>query len=299
MTIPSALLNALALGLYIPAAVCYAAMLFLRVPVGAAGIARPAPNSRMGRFGLSLLVMGMIAQFGAIGAWCLIVRRSPFASEYGTLTILAWIIAAAVAYCDIRFRLPAVGAAAVPVCCLVLFVGMLYLHSPVADTAMLKNRIVSMHVLAILASFALFALAFGCASLYLLQNRILKAHRSGGALRRLPPLATLDNLAYHAVAYALPLLTLGLTLGIAYIYSGAIKVPPAVWLTDPHNIVAFATWLLYVVYLAARLGLGWQGVRLQYILVAGLAVTLTLYIVPTSSHRFASSRLTYRTQGYR
>ena len=288
MTIPSALLNILALGLYIPAAVCYAAILFLRVPAGAGAIVRLSPTSRVGRCGLLLLLIGIVAQFAAIGQWCLMVHRSPFASEYGTLSVLAWTIAIGVAICDLRFRLPAVGVAAVPVCCLVLFLGMLHLRAPVADATLLKSRVVSLHVLAILASYALFALAFGCASLYLLQNRILKAHRTGNALRRLPSLGTLDNVAYHAVAYALPLLTLGLTLGIAYIYSGALHGPRAPWLTDIHNLVAFATWLLYVVYLGARLGLKWQGVRLQYILVLGLVMALTLYIVPTSTHRFAS-----------
>jgi len=300
VTYPSALLNAGALALYIPASVCYAGMLFLRAPAAlvpratsAPGV-RPAPasrqaqNSRVGRVGLALLAFGMVLQFAAIGTWCVLIRRSPFASEYGTLSVLAWIIACMVVVCDLRFRLPAVGAVAIPIGCLALFLGMLYLRAPVADTAVLKNRIVSIHVLAILASYALFAVAFGCASLYLLQNRILKGHRGGGSLRRLPPLATLDNVAYHAVAYALPLLTLGLALGIAYVYSGAIRAPQLAWLTDPHNVVAFATWLLYVIYLGARLGLGWQGVRLQYILVVGLVMALTLYIVPTSTHRFST-----------
>jgi ABC-type transport system involved in cytochrome c biogenesis permease subunit len=297
MTVPSALLSALALAFYIPASVCYAALLFLRVPAAGPSTGPHSPL-RASRAGLILLLLGMTAQFAAIGAWCLLIHRSPFASEYGTLTVLAWIIAFAVAVCDVRFRLPAVAALALPISCLVLFVGMLYLRAPVADTALLKSRIVSLHVISILGSYALFALAFGCAGLYLLQNRLLKSRRPAGALRRLPPLVTLDSVAYHAVAYAMPLLTIGLALGVAYIYNGAVKTPPASWFTDAHNIVAFATWLLYVVYLSARLGLGWQGVRLQYILVAGLALTVLLYLVPSNSHRFTTPQPTYRNPRY-
>ena len=147
---------------------------------------------------------------------------------------------------------------------------------------------VSLHVLTILASFALFALAFGCAALYLLQNKLLKKRDVHESLRRLPSLATLDTVAYHSVAYALPLLTLGLTLGIAYIYSGAVHIPPARWFADPHTTLSFAAWGLYIVYLGARLGLGWRGVRLQYILLAGLVVALAIYALPTSTHHFAS-----------
>jgi len=298
MTLPSALLNALALAFYLPSAVCYAALLFLRAPAGAA--LSTDSSGRLLRGGLLLLLLGSAAQFAGIGAWCLLVGRSPFASEYGTLIVLAWIISFGVAICDMRFRLPAVGAFAMPVACLVLMLAMLHLRAPVADTVLLQSRIVSIHVLAILASFSLFALAFGCAGLYLLQNRLLKAHRTVGALRRLPALVTLDNLSFHAVAYAFPLLTLGLVLGIAYVYSGVggEVASPHRWMTDIHNLVAFGTWLLYLVYLGARLGLGWQGVRLQYILVVGLLLAMALYLAPTTTHRFSSIRQEQRTSGY-
>jgi ABC-type transport system involved in cytochrome c biogenesis permease subunit len=288
MTLPSALLNALALAFYVPSAVCYAAILFLRAPLGIMGGGQPAPPTRLLRGGLFLLLFGIVAQFAAIGAWCLLVKVSPFASEYGTLTVLAWIIACGVAICDVRFRLSAVGAVALPVSCLVLFLAMLHLRAPVTDTELLHGPMISIHVLPILASYALFALAFGCASLYLVQNRLLKSHRTLGALRRLPPLVTLDHVAFHAVAYAFPFLTLGLIMGITNIYSGALRpaVPVHLWWTDIHNLVAFATWLLYLAYLGARLGLGWQGVRLQYILVIGLLMTLALYLAPTSTHNF-------------
>jgi ABC-type transport system involved in cytochrome c biogenesis permease subunit len=288
MTLPSALFNALALAFYLPSAACYAAALFLRAP---GGVASPSPP-RLMRGGLLLLILGAAAQFAGIGSWCLLMRLSPFAAEYGTLAVLAWIIAAGVAICDVRFRLPAVGAVAVPVSCLALFLGLLHLHAPVSDMALLRGRMVTIHVLAILASYALFALAFGCATLYLLQNRLLKAHRTFGALRRLPALVTLDNLSFHAVAYGFPLLTLGLILGVTYIYAngGSAIASPHRWFTDPHNLVAFATWLLYLVYLAARLALGWRGVRLQYILVAGLLMSLALYLAPTSTHRFPSQQ---------
>ena len=120
----------------------------------------------------------------------------------------------------------------------------------------------------------------------MLQNRLLKQKRIHPLLRRLPPLETLDRAAYHAVAYALPLLTIGLILGMARVFGSDMAQPPSAWLRDPHTVVSFATWLLYVFYLGARLAANWRGVRLQYILLAGLAVALALYAVPTSTHRF-------------
>lgn len=231
-----------------------------------------------------VLWLAVLVHFAAVGAWCVSTQRSPFASEFGTLSVFAWVIALAFVWLDLRSRLAAVGAVALPVACVVLFYGMLHSRGPVAQTSLLRSQIVSLHVLSILASFALFALAFGCAILYLLQNRLLKERAVAPPLRRLPALATLDFVAYHSVAYGLPLLTVGLALGIAYLY---LRHLSGHWFADPHNIVSFAVWLLYLAYLGARLALGWRGVQLQYLLLAGMVIVLALYGLPTSTHQFS------------
>lgn len=282
----SASLTALAFGLYLAAAVCYGAFLFLRAPAAPTSAAAEASPAGAVRFGRPLLLAGILAQFAAIGAYCATTHRSPFASEYGTLSVSAWIIALVFAGVDIRLRLPAVGAISLLVTCLLLFWSVAHARGPVAETDTLSTRLVSLHVLSILASFALFAVAFGCAALYLAQNRQLKAHDGSGLFRRLPPLHTLDSVAYHLVAFALPLLTVGLAIGILRALAGDISGPPRAWLLDPHTLVSIAAWLLYVFYLAARLLVGWQGVRLQYILLFGLLVTLALYFIPSTTHRF-------------
>lgn len=281
-----AVLNAIAFVLYLAASVCNGAVELLRAPDAPTLTPEDRSGGRTARLGRPLLLAGLLAQFAAIGSWCLTTHRSPFVSEYGTLAVLAWIIVLTYLIVDWRGRLPAVGAIALLFACVALSLGSLRARNALADTAFLNSKMVSMHVLPILASFALFALAFGCAALYLLQNRLLKAGDIHKSLRRLPSLSTLDTVAYHSVAYALPLLTLGLVLGIVYIYNGALTTPPANWFLDTHNIVSFAAWGLYVVYLGARLGLGWRGVRLQYILIAGLVLALAVYALPTSTHRF-------------
>ncbi len=281
-----AVLNAIAFALYLAASVCNGATLFLRASAAPSLAPPDRSGGRAARLGRPLLLLGLLAQFGAIGAWCVQTHHTPFASEYGTLAVLAWSIALAYLLVDLRGRLPAVGAIALLVACGTLFLGSLHARNGMANGAFLSSQMVSLHVLTILASFALFALAFGCAALYLFQNKLLKRRHVPESLRRLPSLAALDTLAYHSVAFALPALTLGLALGIIYIYSGAVTTPPAQWFSDPHTLVSFMAWGLYVAYLGARLGLGWRGVRLQYILLAGLFLTLALYTLPTSTHHF-------------
>jgi ABC-type transport system involved in cytochrome c biogenesis permease subunit len=280
-------LTALAFAIYLAAAVCYGAFLFLRAP--SAPTALPDANVPMSvaRFGRPLLLAALAIHFLAIGAHCMATRRSPFASEFGTLSVAAWIIALVFAAFDLRVRLPAVGAVALLLASLLLSWGLAHARGPVAPTPALKGHLVTLHVLAILASFALFVLAFGCAMLYLVQNRLLKERNIKGLFRRLPPLETLDSVAYHAVAVALPLLTVGLALGILRAIEGGVSgSPQRSWLLDAHTLASIGTWFLYVVYLAARLLTGWRGVRLQYILIAGLFVALALYFVPSSMHQF-------------
>jgi ABC-type transport system involved in cytochrome c biogenesis permease subunit len=282
----SALLTAIAFALYLAAAVSYGAFLFLRAPAAPTAATAPALTLRLDSRGRPFLWLGLVAQFAAIGVWCVTTHRSPFASEFGTLAVSAWVIALAFAIVDFRARIPAVGAIALLVACLLLFWSIAHARGPIAETPVLKNNLVSLHVLLILVSFALFALAFGCAALYLVANRMLKARRVNGIIRLLPPLETLDSLAYRLVAYALPLLTLGLTLGILRTFGGGLSRPPKAWLLDAHTIASLVTWCLYVLYLVARLFLGWRGVRLQYVLIVGLFVSLALYFIPTNIHQF-------------
>lgn len=284
----SPLLAAATLALYMVSAACYGAVLFLDAPAAPARggqAARTAPA--IARYGRPALLLGIVAHIAVIGALCMATKRSPFATEYGTLSVSAWAIAVAYAVLDFRVKLPALGSISLLAACLVLFWALVHARGPIADTPVLSQRIVSLHVLATVGSFALFALAGACAALYVLQNRQLKKHDGRSLFRRLPPLATLDSVAYHSVAYGLPLLTLGLSLGILYIYRSGL--PRDAWWADPKTIVSFVVWLLYIVYLAARLVSGWRGVKLQYILLAGLVAAPALYIIPGPTHEFRRS----------
>ena len=80
-------------------------------------------------------------------------------------------------------------------------------------------------------AFGLLVLAFGCAALYLAQHRMLKRKRlAGGLFGKLPPLASLDHLAFALVAFAFPLLTVGLAAGIVEALAGGLR---GHWGADP------------------------------------------------------------------
>ena len=282
-----AILTIVALGCYLASSACSGAVLFLNTPSAATGSSSLQTTSPMTRFGRPLLAVGIAVHFFAIGMWCVSTHNSPFATETGTLTVLSWAIAIAMAVLDYRGRLPAVSSVALLVASLALTGGVLLAHESTGATPALRSQIINLHVLAIVAGFGLFAVAFGCAVLYLLQNRALREKPGQGLFRKLPPLASLDAVAYRSVAFALPLLTLGLGIGFEQAFAAAATHSVATMFADPRIVLSVVVWFNYVVYLGARLLLGWRGVRLQYILLAGMVIALALYLIPTSTHRFS------------
>ncbi len=230
------------------------------------------------------LVLGLILHTAAIGAFCVNVKQSPFASSFGTLSVAAWAVALICLPVEFVGRVRSLGALALPVASILLFSGLVRSGRALSPSAPdIRNGMTSLHVLLILFSFALFALAACCAVFYVWQYGLLKHPDKRGLFRKLPPLETVDGLAYHLVSFALPLLTLGLALGIVNAANGGLK---GNWLADPHTLMSLATWFVYMVYIAARTVGGWRGTRLNYLLIAGLVVTLALYFIPTTTHRF-------------
>ena len=266
-----------AAALYLLGSVAYGAFLFLRLPALALS-------------GRLATVFAVGLHTVAIGVHCARTHQTPFTTPAETLSASAWAIA--LAYLALELLLKpkptALGAVALPVAFLCLFAGA-FLHSarPAAltvATPLLNSRLVSLHILAILFAFGLLVLAFGCAALYLAQHRMLKRKRLAGSLfGKLPPLASLDHLAFALVAFAFPLLTVGLAAGIVEALAGGFG---GRWGADPMVLTSVVTWLVYGLYLALHVLAQWRGPKANYLLLGGLCAALVTYFIPTTTHRF-------------
>ena len=261
-------IHGLALLAYVAAAVLYGANVALR-------------SQKQVARGRAAMVVGAAIHMAAIGAFCVQTHQSPFASGFGTLSVLAWITVLAYIPIELLSKSPALGALAAPLASLLLFAGIIRSGSAAAQSQNIKGAIISVHVLIVVVSFALFVLAACCAVFYLWQYTSLKHPDRRAIFRKLPPLETVDSLAYHLVAFALPLLTIGMALG--WMRAAALGKG---WLADPKTLLSILAWLVYSGYLGARLGAGWRGTRLNYLLLAGLIVTLAIFFAPSVTHRF-------------
>lgn len=263
---------------YLFGSVAYGAFLMLRQP----------PLALAGR---AATVLAVALHTLAIGIHCAHIHQTPFTTAAETLSASAWAIA--LAYLGLEVLLKpkptALGAVALPASFLCLFAGA-FLHSAqpamlnAAAMPLLNSRLVSLHILAILFAFGLLVLAFGCAALYLTQYRLLKRKRlSGGLFGKLPPLASLDHLAFALVTFAFPLLTIGLAAGFVQALTGGL---PGVWGADPMVLTSVVTWLVYGLYLTLHAVAQWRGPRANYLLLGGLLAAVVTYFIPTTTHRF-------------
>jgi ABC-type uncharacterized transport system permease subunit len=215
--------------------------------------------------GLGIQTVRLIMQTAA--------HATPFANAQEAIFFLSWAIALVYLILLIRFKLPAVGALAMPLALIALALVYRFIPSgsPLASGAWLE-----IHVVAIIISLALFILAFCSAIFYLVQNKLLKSKRLKGMFRKLPPLETDDAIGFYLAAIGFPLLTLGIITGIVGVETAQLRMQ----ISWDKVTAAVATWIVYGAYLWAHGASGWRGKRANWILVIGaafIAVTLALH----------------------
>jgi ABC-type uncharacterized transport system permease subunit len=196
----------------------------------------------------------------------------PWTSWGGALNLFVWLVVGAYLIwgCRARFRL--LGLAVIPPAAALLALAHAGGGTEAAKRTDYGNLFLALHVGLLLAAFAGFTLAAALAGLYLWQERRLK-RRARGILRvRVPSLSSLDELVGRTIAVAVPVLTLGIAVGVARLFDSGGSV-------DAGIAVTLVTWAVYGGFLVLRYGAGWRGRRsAQLALVALSLVVATLPI---------------------
>src|SRR5262249_46510642 len=137
-----------------------------------------------------------------------------------------------------RFRIDALGLLVSPLG-LAFLLGTYFLGKP-APEPRLSPVFIALHVLVNLLGIALFMLAGGAASLYLVQERRIKEKRHAARSNNLPALDTLDHAEHRFLVAGFPLLTLGIVTGTYWAQNLEAGRPEDVMRT----VFGYATWLL-------------------------------------------------------
>jgi ABC-type uncharacterized transport system permease subunit len=193
-----------------------------------------------------------------------------------TLSFLAWALVAGYAIVLYRYRAQAVGAFAVPLICILTFVAMLIGRGRNPSAAVFSPTLLfPIHTTLLVFAYAAFFIVFMASVMYLIQERELKLKTFSAFFHRLPSLSTVNEIATHAAAIGLTLLTLGLVAGMFWNWSEHGKV----WRNDPKEIFALLTWLLYFFLAMYRSTANWRGRRAAWLGVLGFVLVLGTFLV--------------------
>jgi cytochrome c-type biogenesis protein CcsB len=130
----------------------------------------------------------------------------------------------------------------------------------------LQSNWLTIHVITCFLAYAAFTLSFACALLYFWPRR--------RAPQIIPTKDVLDELVYRGVLVGMPLLTMGIITGSAW----AHYAWGAYWSWDPKETWSLITWIIYALFLHARLIRGWRENRTSLLSIIGFLAMLFTFL---------------------
>ncbi len=224
------------------------------------------------RAGLIVAAAGLVAQTLGLILRGVSAGHFPFVGIYESMVLVSWAIVLVWHVLESFTKLKAIGLYVMPVVLVLLTVALVKYNPPVGLGPALRSDIVIVHVSVMLVAIGCLYVAGGAAIIYLIEETLLRRRKAGGVLGRLPSLAALDRLIYHATALGLPFLTMGMAAGV--IRAETFKVPG--WPTDPMVLLSAAAWAVYVALIAGRVRGEWSGRAVSWLAVAGLVLLLVI-----------------------
>ena len=226
---------------------------------------RPGVAGRVATWGVRV---GWLVQTALLVAQATTADGFPWSSWAGSLNLFVWLVVGAYLIwgCRPRFRL--LGLAVLPLA-VVLFAVAHAGGGTSSNAGASSSAFLVAHVTLAVAAFAGFTLAAALSALYLWQERRLKRHAAGILRLPAPSLVTLDRLAGRTITVALPLLTVGIVVGL-------VRVVRTHERFDALMVFTIVTWAVYAAYLFLRRELGWHGRRAAYVSLLGFALVIVV-----------------------
>lgn len=252
-----------------------ALLLYGEAAVGYLGdVRRPGRLGRAATWGVRL---GWLAQTALLAAEAVRDDGFPWGTWASSLDLFVWLVVSAYLIWGCRRAYRLLGLAVMPLAVALLVVARAGGGTGFGGSSRYSSLFLVLHVGLVLAAFAGLTLAAALSALYLWQERRLK-HRPATILRRrVPALATLDELALRTVAWSLPLLTLGIAVGLARLLAQGERLDAVIAAT-------VVSWVVWCAYLGLRLLAGWAGRRAAYLALAGFALVALVRLALPAGH---------------
>lgn len=217
-----------------------------------------------------ILLAGIVLHFVGKAVRFSLLGTLPITDGTEALGGLGLVVAVMFLWAARRYRVPVLGAFAVPLVFVTLAASLAFGGEKGIVPDALRSAWFPVHIVLAISADACFAVAGVAAVAFLVQETRLKKKQLGGAFRLLPPLHVLEEIGHRFVMTGFLLLTLAIVAGSFF----AKQMWGAWWSWDPKQCWTLMTWLFFAGILHARITIGWRGRRAAWMTVT--AVTLVL-----------------------
>jgi ABC-type uncharacterized transport system permease subunit len=236
----------------------------------------PADGAPAAEGGFS--VMQHYAVLAPLGLHSLLLARSMFGADGlhlgvgNAVSAILWLTVLIYWLGNFFYRLDGLQSLVLPVAALAAFVPAMFPSlKPLPNTELLAFRI---HLLIAMAAYSLFTIA----SLHVLLMALLERRLHDGALpqalRRLPPLLTMENLLFRIIWAGFILLTLTLATGVVFteeLFGRAAKF-------NHKTVFGVLSWIVFALLLGGRFVYGWRGRIAVRWTLAGFLMLVLAYV---------------------
>ncbi len=232
------------------------------------------PSESLGKIARFIIVSGFAVHILFTIDRYVEAGHTPITNLHESLSFFSMAVIGVFLYFERRFKMIVLGSFVTPVAFLLMVASSIFTAAMMPLNPALKSKWLLIHTVVAFLGYASFAVAFGAAIIYLIQERFLKKKRLGGLFQRLPSLDTLDEINYRCLTFGFPLLTIA-------IISGAIWAETAwgtYWSWDPKETWSLITWFVYAALLHGRLTTGWRGKKAAILAIIGFFVMLFTFL---------------------
>jgi len=238
-----------------------------------------AKNEKIAEYGTWTCLLAAVTSTAALGlrwyeSYQMGIGRIPVTNLYESLVFFAWAVNLFYLVIERRYGSRTFGAFIMPIAFFTMLFAVSNDSSIQPLVPALQSYWLHAHVITCFVGYAAFAVSAGIAVMYLLKIRQEDAKVSSGIVGRMPPAKTLDDLVYRAIIWGFPFLTAGIITGAAW----ANYAWGTYWSWDPKETWSLIVWIVYAIYLHARITRGWHGRRTAILSIVGFAATLFCYL---------------------
>lgn len=233
-------------------------------------------NTWMGQTGTILTFIALFSNTLFLVARRIESKHAPFSNLYESMVFFTWVMVIGYLFMEFKYKTKVVGAFVVSLAFVSMVVTSLLpfrFQSVQPLNPALQSIWLEIHVFSTFIGYAGFGISFGVSLMYLLKNRQEAKGRNFKLIKVFPEASLLDELAYKAIAWGFPFLTVGIVTGAIW----ANKAWGTYWSWDPKETWSLITWFIYAAYLHARITRGWRGKKAAYLSIFGFMAMAFLY----------------------